>query len=110
MDIIRTLAFTFGYRKISVLFVVIITQVAELLLLQRMYDLFTGGFLQPHSYLTCADRTAFIGLGLWMDLVLFGALGAVWFWITNRFRIRPLLAGFNYIFFTSSAIGIWLAV
>ncbi len=110
MEILRSLVFTFGYRKISVLFAVIIIQIGELLLLQRMYSLFTGGFLQPYSYLTWADRTAFIGLSLWMDLVLFGALGAVWFWFTSWCRIRPLLAGFNYIFFTSSAIGIWLAV
>lgn len=110
MKILRSLIFTFGYRKISVLFAVIIIQVGELLLLQRMYNLFTGGFLQPYSYLTWADRTAFIGLSLWMDLVLFGALGAIWFWFAGRYRIRPLLAGFNYIFFTSSTIGIWLAI
>ncbi|MCP3906402.1 MAG: hypothetical protein GY712_00055, partial [Oceanicoccus sp.] len=110
MEILRALIFTFGYRKISVLFAVIIIQVGELLLLQRMYSLFTGGFLQPYSYLTWADRATFIGLSLWMDLVLFGTLGAVWFWLAHWFRIRPLLVGFNYMFFASSAIGFWLAV
>ncbi len=109
MKILQSLIFTFGYRKISVLFAVIIIQVGELFLLQRMYSLFTGGFLQPYSYLRWTDRIAFMGLSIWMDLVLLGAVGAAWFRVTNRYRIQPWLAGFSYIFFTSSVIGIWLA-
>jgi len=110
MKTLRLLIFTFGYRKISVLFAVFIIQIGELLLLQRMYNLFTGGYLQPFSYLTWTDQILFIALSLWMDLVLFGTLGAFWFWLAFRCGIRPLLAGFNYMFFTVSGIGVWLTV
>ena len=72
---------------IAVLLVVIFVQIAEFLLLQYKYDLFTGGFLQPHSYITWIDRAEFIGLSLWMDLALFGGLGLIWYWISSRLRI-----------------------
>ena len=94
----------------SVLIVVCFLQILELLLLQRKYDLFTGGFLQPYSYLSWTDRVSFIGLGLWMDLVLIGSLGTAWFWFTNRRVTRPLVAAYFFIFSGLSCIGIWLAV
>ncbi|MCP5428270.1 MAG: sulfatase-like hydrolase/transferase [Chromatiaceae bacterium] len=94
----------------SVLIVVCFLQILELLLLQRKYDLFTGGFLQPYSYLSWTDRVSFIGLGLWMDLVFIGTLGTAWFWFTNRRVTRPLVAAYFFVFSGLSIIGIWLAV
>ena len=82
----------------SVLIVVCFLQILELLLLQRKYDLFTGGFLQPYSYLSWTDRVSFIGLGLWMDLVFIGTLGTAWFWFTNRRVTRPLVAAYFFVF------------
>ena len=95
---------------ISVLIVVVFVQIFEFFLLQIKYDLFTGGFLQPHSYLTLSDRLTFIGLSLWMDIVLFGALSITWFWNTNRRGTRPLLAAYVFIFCGLSVMGFWLAV
>lgn len=101
---------TTGLHLTSVLIVVCFLQILELLLLQRKYDLFTGGFLQPYSYLSWSDRASFIGLGLWMDLVFIGTLGTVWFWFTNRRVTRPLVAAYFFVFSGLSVIGIWLAV
>ena len=95
---------------VVVLIVVAIIQIAELLFLQRKYDFFTGGFLQPHSYTAWSDRSAFIGLSLWMDFALFGVLGLIWYWISKRFRINPVLSAYNFVFLTLSIMGIWLTV
>lgn len=98
------------YHWVAVLLVVIIVQIAEFLLLQYKYDLFTGGFLQPHSYTTWAERAGFIGLSLWMDLALFGLLGLIWYWICNRFRIKPIFSAYNFVFLVLSIMGIWLTI
>lgn len=95
---------------ISILIVVGFVQIFEFLLLQIKYNLFTGGFLQPYSYLTLADRMTFIGLSLWMDLILFGFLSIIWFWFTSRRGIRTLVAAYFFIFFGLSVMGFWLAL
>ena len=100
---------TTGLHLTSVLIVVFFLQIFEFLLLQRKYSLFTGGFLQPYSYLNWSDRAAFLGLGLWMDLVLIGSMGTIWFWFTNRRVTRPLVAAYFFIFSGLSVIGFWLA-
>ena len=100
----------FPYIWIAVLLVVISIQLTELVFLQRKYDLFTGGFLQPHSYTTWTKRAEFIRLSLWMDIALFGALGLIWYWINNRLRIKPVLSAYNYAFLALSVMGIWLTV
>jgi len=99
-----------GYRLISILCVVGFVQVLELLLLQRKYDIFTGGFLQPYSYLTWIDRLSFMGLSLWTDLVLFGSIGAAWFWFAGRTQSRQLVATYNFVFLSCSLTAIWLTV
>lgn len=95
---------------ISIMIVVGFVQIFEFLLLQIKYDLFTGGFLQPHSYLTFTDRLTFIGLSLWMDLILFGTLSISWFWYSNRRGTRPLVASYFFIFWGLSIMGFWLAL
>jgi phosphoglycerol transferase MdoB-like AlkP superfamily enzyme len=82
----------------------------EIVLLQRKYDIFTGGFLQPHSYTTWIERMKFIGLSLWMDLVLFGALGLIWYWISILSRTKPVLSAYNFVFLTLSITGLWLLI
>ncbi|MFC1630583.1 sulfatase-like hydrolase/transferase [Pseudomonadota bacterium] len=100
----------FPYIWIAVLLVVISIQIIELLFLQRKYDLFTGGFLQPHSYSTWTERVEFIGLSLWMDLALFGVLGLIWHWISNRLDIKPILSTYNFVFLVLLSMGTWLTV
>lgn len=97
-------------QLISVLIVVGFVQIFELLLLQIKYSLFTGGFLQPHSYLTLADRVNFIGLSLWMDLILFGTLSIIWFRLINRRSARTLVSAYFFVFFGLSVMGFWLAL
>lgn len=93
-----------------VLLVVLVVQLLELLLLQKKYDLFTGGFLQPYSYLTWFDRVEFIGLSVWIDMVFFAAVSLPWFWLSKR-RNTPLpLTAYNFAFTTLAVMGIWLAL
>lgn len=94
----------------SVLFVVGTVQVLELYLLERKYSIFTGGFLQVHSYLTWMGRVKFIGLSLWMDIFLFGAISLLWFRISFRRNAPPLVSTYNFIFFSISTMGTWLAL
>ncbi len=95
---------------VSILAVVFIVQILELLLLQRKYDLFTGGFLQPYSYESLSDRLLFLGVSFWVDLFFFGAIGAAWFRLAERFRIRRPIAAYNFLFFSVAAMGLWLAI
>ena len=97
-------------RWIAILAVVLIVQVLELLLLQRKYDLFTGGFLQPYSYLSLTDRLLFLGVSFWVDLFFFGAIGAAWFRLAERFHVRRPIAAYNFLFFSVAATGLWLAI
>ncbi len=97
-------------RWLAFLLTIILVQLMELALLQRKYDLFTGGFLQPYSYLGAGDRLLFIGFSFWMDLVLFGLLALLWFPSAERLRIHPLLAAYDYLFINTGIMGLWLAV
>jgi len=92
----------------AVLLIVAVVQTVELLLLERKYDLFSGGFLQPHSYLSWDDRIIFVVLSLWMDLVFFGLWAATWSWLSIRRGARPALSAYNFLFLTLSITGIGL--
>jgi hypothetical protein len=94
----------------SVLLVVAIIQLVEFLLLEVKYDLFTGGFLQPYAYLNWGERIAFIGLSLWMDLLLFGGIGLLWYRFRSRLGTRPLVAAYFFVFCCLSAMGVWLTL
>ena len=85
VNFIRCEEFVWRYRRfISVLIVVAVIQVFEFLLLHYKYNIFTGGFLQPYSYLTIFDRVVFVGFSLWFDVVFFGAISVIWFSIVDR--------------------------
>ncbi len=109
-DVPPSLSDRYSVQLVAVLVVVGIVQILELFLLQQKYDLFTSGFLQPHSYLTWPDRAGFIGISVWIDVVFFGVIGLFWFFVSQRFNVRPLLAVYNYFFVTLSFMGIWLAL
>ncbi|MEJ2529946.1 MAG: sulfatase-like hydrolase/transferase, partial [Gammaproteobacteria bacterium] len=93
-----------------VLFVVLVVQILELILLQEKYDLFTGGFLQPYSYQSWSDRVEFIGLSFWVDFVFFYVLSLPWFWWSKRRNACIQLTAYNYTFVTLSVMGVWLAL
>lgn len=98
------------HQLVAVAGVLVLTHVLELLLLQRKYDLLTGGFLQPYSYITFSQRAAFIGLSLWVDLFFFGLIGSLWAWTSNRFGRNPLVASYNLFAFGVIVVGLWLAI
>ena len=97
-------------RSAALIAVILIVQVLELLLLQTKYDIFTGGFLQPHSYVTAYDRFLFITLSAWIDLSVFGSFALIWYRLSERMRIRPLLSAYHYFFASASVMVFWLAI
>jgi hypothetical protein len=106
----RTIARRHAYQWLSIMAAVLTVQLMELLLLQKKYDLFTGGFLQPFSYQSWGDRLIFMGLSLWVDLAFFGTLGLIWFRIAERRGTHPLFSTYNYLFFVIASMGMWLAL
>ncbi len=94
----------------SVFLVTFFCSIFEFILLQLKYGIFTGGFLLPFSYLSWVDRTLFISIYLWMDLVLFGALGAIWFSLMIRRGTRLLVASYLFIYSCLSLMGVWLTI
>jgi phosphoglycerol transferase MdoB-like AlkP superfamily enzyme len=100
VSFIRYEEFIWRYRRvISVVIVVVVIQFFELLLLHYKYNIFTGGFLQPYSYLTFFDRVAFIGFSLWFDSVFFGVIAVTWFFIVDRLGKHGI-----YIYYVFSAL------
>ncbi len=97
-------------RLLAVACVVLVVQLAEILLLERKYDLFSGGFLQPYSYVSLGERLQFAVLSLSTDLFLFGVLGVAWFRIADRMGQRKTLSAYNYFFVCVVLMLGWLAI
>lgn len=97
-------------RVISVLTVIFIIQFFELALLQVKYDIFTGGFLQPYSYITLPQRALFIILSLWYDFLLFGTLASLWFYVTDRLNKYGILIYYSFTVLMLLIVGIWLGL
>lgn len=97
------------YRVLAIAGLVMFVQVLELLLLQRKYDIFTGGFLQPYSYTSLPDQIRYLAVSTWMDLFVFGSLGLIWFRLSDRFGSKPLLSAYNFFFITAATMALWLA-
>jgi len=107
----RIVSFFVGnLRILAVIGVVMIVQVLELLLLQRKYDLFSGGFLQPYSYTGFADRLQFLAVSAWVDLFVFGVAGFIWFRLSDRLGARYLRSVYNWFFISITVMGTWLAL
>ncbi|HHH39731.1 MAG TPA: hypothetical protein ENK50_09170 [Sedimenticola sp.] len=100
----------FTLEVASLVFVVLIVQAMELLLLARKYDLFTGGFLQPFSFRAWSDRLLFVGLSLWTDLVFFGLLAVAWYALASRWKISLAKALYGFTLLILFAMGGWLAL
>ncbi len=98
------------YKWLSIIISVVVVELMELVILERKYSLFTGGFLQPYSFRSIPDRTIFLLLILWMNALFFGILGTLWFWIADRFRIHPLLTAYNFLFLAIASFGVWLGL
>ncbi len=97
-------------RMAAFFWVLLLVQLLELALIERRFDLFTGGFLQPYSLLSAKERAIFLGLSLWMDVFFYGGIAFIWFRLASRWRSKPLIAAYNFAFLVSAAIGGWLAV
>lgn len=78
--------------------------------MQRKYTIFTGGFLQPHSYLSLLDKSKFLALGLWFDLYLFLLIAWLWFWFARVFRRNVISTSFSYFFTVSFIVSILLFI
>ncbi len=102
--------FTRRYLWVVIFACTLAVLIPELVLLHQKYRLFTGGFLQPYAYHGWGERMLFLALFFWLDLVLFGALGLLWFKLGKQLHWHPYLIAYNYIFFVLAGMGYWLAV
>jgi hypothetical protein len=84
-------------KLLSILLVVASIQIVEFLLLEFKYNIFSGGFLQPYAYLSWGERITFTGLSLWMDLLLFGGVGLIWYRFVSRMGTKPLVAAYMFV-------------
>ncbi len=109
VNFIRCEEFVWRYRRfISVLIVVAVIQVFEFLLLHYKYNIFTGGFLQPYSYLSIFDRVVFISFSLWFDIVFFGVIAVIWFFIVDRLDKHGIYIYYIFSVLTILIMGGWL--
>jgi phosphoglycerol transferase MdoB-like AlkP superfamily enzyme len=97
-------------RLIIVCIAVIMIQFFELTLLHYKYDIFTGGFLQPFSYKTIAERLEFLFFSLWFDLSLFGILASLWFFIAGQLNQYGLVIYYNFTVIVLLVVGIFLSL
>ena len=81
-------------------FVVLLTaasiNVFELLLLQRKYDLFSGGFLTAFSYVSFSQKLEFLLLTLLYDLLVYGSIALLWLVVIRRLHKNSLLHAYYY--------------
>jgi phosphoglycerol transferase MdoB-like AlkP superfamily enzyme len=97
-------------RLLIVLIAVIVIQLFELTFLHFKYTLFSGGFLQPFSYQTVAERTGFILLSCWFDLALYGTLASVWFFIARKLKRHGIIIYYYFTVLVVISVGIWLGL
>ena len=110
MNFIKIEEIIWKYRRFfTLLIVVIIVQFFELALLYYKYDIFTGGFLQPFSYLTLYDRTIFIFISFCFDLIFFGFITIIWFSIADKLNKSGINIYYIFVFITLLIMGGWLA-
>ncbi|NOR68459.1 MAG: sulfatase-like hydrolase/transferase, partial [Methylomarinum sp.] len=95
-------------RLLALLIVVIVVQCFELALLHYKYNLFTGGFLQPISYLTNYERIAFILVSFWFDSVFFGFFAVIWFFIADRIKKHGVYIYYIFSTLCMLVMGGWL--
>ncbi len=100
-----------SYRRLLVVLIVLIfIQVFEIILLHFKYDLFTGGFLQPFSYITVEERLSFFIISVWYDLTLIGLLASLWFFVADKLNKYGLKIYYSFSVIVVFLAAIWLLV
>lgn len=103
--------FIWRHRRFIVVLITILTvQFFELALLHIKYQIFTAGFLQPHSYRTLPDRFIFLFFSFWYDFFLCGLLACVWFYIADRLNKFGILIYYNFTVIVLLLMGMWLGL
>jgi len=82
----------------TLVFTLFLVWCAELLLLQRKFDIFTGGFLQPYGLLVWGKRLEFVVFSLILDSAFFVNLWVVWYVAAARMtRARSEMTAYHFI-------------
>ena len=99
------------YRRLLVLLVVVVVvQLFELVLLHYKYNIFTGGFLQPFHYESVGERSEFIFISLWFDLVFFGFFSIAWFFVADRLNKHGIYIYYIFSVLSLLIMGGWLGL
>jgi phosphoglycerol transferase MdoB-like AlkP superfamily enzyme len=88
----------------------LLVQIFEMILLQRKYEIFTGGFLQPYGYKTLSSRMVFTLLSVGYDSFIISSFWLVWFYVLGRFAKNSLVVSYNFFMFGIMGIGGWLTL
>jgi len=81
----------------------------EFVLLNYKYNLFSGGFLQPFSYISASSRVEFLFFSLIFDAFFYFGLAALWGWFFSRKAKKPVLTSLYYFFSMTLVMGIVIA-
>lgn len=93
-------------RHIAIAFVisVFLCWTAEFLLLEVKYNVFSGGFLQLHALISVQNRLEFLFYSLVFDAAVCAMAASLWYALCVWWRVRPLLAAYNFIWLFSAGI------
>jgi len=84
----------------SVVAIVATVQVFELILMVRMYGMFSKTFLQPYSIESFSDRAFFISGSLYSDFFLYGILALGFYLLALKFKRSHHTMAYHYFFVT----------
>lgn len=111
MFLLKLEALIWRYRRLMIVLVaVLVIQLFELPFLHVKFNLFSGGFLQPFSYLTLGERVGFFLLSLWFDLALYGTLASLWFFVAHKLGRHGILIYYYFTVLVVISVGIWLGL
>lgn len=76
---------------------VLLCSVAEVILLEVKYQFFTGGFLQSHHLATLEQKTTFILIYSFLNIILFGVGFLIWRFFLEKFGVRKNIIAFHFM-------------
>lgn len=81
--------------------------ISEFLLLEVKYDVFSGGFLQIHALTSLQNRLEFLFYSLVFDGAVCATAASLTYAICVWWRVRPLLAAYNFVWlFSACFVGV----
>jgi hypothetical protein len=88
----------------------LLVTLAELLLLEKKYEVFAGGFRQAYPIEGAARIVAFIGLSFALTALFFGACAGLWSLLARALRLDARLAALHFLIASLGGALLFLSV